>query len=160
MEISEYSENYKDEIFELIIGIQQNEFNLPVTRADQPDLSNIPGIYLQGKGNFWVALDGDKVGGTIALIDIGGEQGVIRKMFVAAEYRGKEKATAQKLLDTLLEWCKSNNINRVYLGTIDIMKAAGRFYEKNGFEKIEKTRLPARFSFMPVDNVFYKLSIR
>jgi hypothetical protein len=36
------------------------------------------------------------------------------------------------------------------------MKAAHRFYEKNGFKQISKQDLPDDFPLMPVDNVFYK----
>ena len=39
--------------------------------ADQPDLLQIPQFYQSGAGNFWVALDGEEVVGTVALLDIG-----------------------------------------------------------------------------------------
>ncbi|HEX6192571.1 MAG TPA: GNAT family N-acetyltransferase, partial [Chitinophagaceae bacterium] len=112
--------------------------------------------YMQDKGNFWLMLDKGQVVGTIALIDIGNAEAVLRKMFVHPAYRGSQMGVAQVLLETLLNWCRANGINTIFLGTIDIMKAAHRFYEKNGFVKMDKVKLPSKFPAMKVDNVFYK----
>jgi N-acetylglutamate synthase-like GNAT family acetyltransferase len=76
------------------------------------------------------------------------------------EYRGKEQGVAQKLLMTLLEWCKVNNIQEVYLGTIATYFAAHRFYEKNGFVEINKDSLPANFPLMAVDTKFYSYRLQ
>src|SRR5688572_3426050 len=156
MEIVEYTDNYKQDIIGLIVGIQHDELGLPITAADQPDLANVRSFYMQDKGNFWLMLDKGQVVGTIALIDIGNSEAVLRKMFVHPAYRGS--GVAQGLLETLLEWCRKNGIKTVFLVTIDIMKAAHRFYEKNGFIKLDKVKLPSQFPVMKVDNVFYKYS--
>jgi GNAT superfamily N-acetyltransferase len=58
-------------------------------------------------------------------------------MFVRKDYRGKELGIAQLLLDNLVAYCRENDINAIYLGTVDL-KAAHRFYEKNGFTRIAK----------------------
>ncbi|MGE5678674.1 MAG: GNAT family N-acetyltransferase, partial [Pseudomonadota bacterium] len=71
IDIRVYTEEYKEDVINLILSIQQGEFGIPITREDQPDLSNIPGFYQPGKGNFWIALWDGQVVGTIALIDIG-----------------------------------------------------------------------------------------
>ena len=83
-----YSEVYHSGVVDVILPIQQTEFNIPITLDGQPDLLDIPGYYRQGKGNFWVALNDSEVIGTIALIDIGNNQGALRKMFVKSAYRG------------------------------------------------------------------------
>jgi N-acetylglutamate synthase-like GNAT family acetyltransferase len=160
MHIKQYEEKFKEDIIELILHIQQKEFGVPVTLQDQPDLQQIPSFYIKEKGNFWVAVDDDdQVIGTLALIDIGNEQGCIRKMFVKQAYRGKEQGVAQALIVNLFNWCKQNNIQELYLGTVEILKASHRFYEKNGFERISPDTLPASFPRMPVDTVFYKCSL-
>ncbi len=150
---------YAQQIVDLIIPIQQIEFGVPITLADQPDLLDIENNYHATGGNFWAALSGDKVVGTIALIAIGNGQGVIRKMFVNKDFRGKEHGIAQKLLDTLVSYCREEGITDLYLGTVDILKAAIRFYERNHFEPIEKQNLPQAFPIMSADNVFYHLEI-
>lgn len=155
IEVHTYSDLYKEEIGHLIVGIQQEEFNIPITLADQPDLNNIRDFYQVGNGNFWVATVNGKVAGTIALLDIGHRQGALRKMFVNGLYRGKEFGLGQLLLNNLFQWARHKGYSKVYLGTTEKFKAAQRFYEKNGFEEISKDLLPMEFPIMKVDVKFY-----
>jgi N-acetylglutamate synthase-like GNAT family acetyltransferase len=156
MEIADYDDRYQAEIIELILSIQTNEYGLSISAEDQPDLSNINEFYLKNSGNFWVALDTNRVVGTIALVNIGQGAVALRKMFVHKDYRGKTLSVAKLLLDTSLSWSKANGINSVFLGTTDQFKAAHRFYEKNGFEVILQQALPDTFPIMAVDTRFYK----
>lgn len=159
MNIKTYTEKYREDVINLILSIQRDEFNIPITREDQPDLGNIPGFYQSGKGNFWIALCDEQVVGTIALIDIGNNQGALRKMFVKPEYRGKIHNTAGLLLAELLSWAKQQGMNEIYLGTTDKFLAAHRFYEKNGFDLIDKAVLPEAFPVMKVDTRFYMIKL-
>lgn len=156
MNIRPFEERDLQQLTELILPIQQVEFGVPITINDQPDLLNIDTFYRNGNGNFWCALSGEKVIGSIALIDIGNHQGVIRKMFVHPDFRGKEKKTAQLLLDELTDWCLRHDFHALFLGTIDKMLAAQKFYGRNGFQEIEKSALPDSFPIMKVDNLFFK----
>ncbi|WP_159474556.1 GNAT family N-acetyltransferase [Dyadobacter sp. 3J3] len=158
-QITQIGNSHAAQVIDLILPIQQLEFGIPITLQNQPDLLDIENYYHATGGNFWGAINDDKVIGTIALIGIGNGQGVIRKMFVNKDFRGKEHGLAQKLLETLIQYCKSENITDLYLGTVDVLQAAMRFYERNNFEKIEKKDLPATFPIMSADNVFYHLEI-
>lgn len=151
-----YKDDYKDQVVELVLSIQQNEFNIPVTLDGQPDLKSPETFYRHGASAFWVALDNDEVIGTIGLLDIGNAQGVIRKMFVKKEHRGRDKAVAQLLLDELEHHCRKNGIRELLLGTINILKAAQSFYVRNGFSPIDKALLPATFPIMSVDDLFFR----
>jgi N-acetylglutamate synthase-like GNAT family acetyltransferase len=142
-------------VVNVILPIQQSEFDIPITLDAQPDLQNIPAFYQQGHGNFWIALDVETVVGTIALLDIGNAQVALRKMFVAAEYRGGEHAIATRLLERSLDWCLDRGVTDVFLGTTAKFLAAHRFYEKNGFTEIPKQALPQSFPVMAVDTKFY-----
>ena len=148
-----------NKIVELILNIQQNEFQVPITINEQQDLLNIPSFYQQGKGNFWVAKSNEMVVGTIALIDCGEDVGTIRKMFVKKEFRGKEFGIAQRLLDILEVSSRENGIKNLYLGTLERLQAAIRFYERNGFTLIEKQNLPSVFPIMTVDTHFFEKRI-
>ena len=154
--IIEYAASYQEDIIALILSIQQDEFHVAITREDQPDLSDIPGFYQQGKGNFWLAVYDDQVIGTIALVDIGNGQGALRKMFVKAAFRGSRYNTGHQLLQQLLIWAKQQDMGVIYSGTTEKFLAAHRFYEKNKFVQIEKRDLPAAFPDMKVDNRFYQ----
>ena len=158
MEIVPFRPEHQDEVLSLILAIQRGEFGIPITAEQQPDLVRIPGFYQVGDGNFWVALSGAEVIGTISLLDIGNGQVALRKMFVRRDFRGRERGTAQRLLDTLLGWCKERSVREIYLGTTPAFLAAHRFYEKNGFREIEKAELPRAFPIMEVDTRFYRRS--
>lgn len=151
--------DYCEQIISLILPIQQIEFNVPVTLEDQPDLLDIETNYHQGGGNFWAAMQGEDLVGTIAMINTGYQASALRKMFVKKEYRGKEYGIAQRLLETYIQFCKDNGITDIYLGTVDLLKAAHRFYEKNGFIRIEMKKLPHYFPRMMADNIFYHLHL-
>jgi N-acetylglutamate synthase-like GNAT family acetyltransferase len=155
-----YQEKHQRGVVDLILPIQQQEFNVPITIQDQPDLQNILSFYVKGNGNFWVAVSQEQVVGTIALVDIGNDQVALRKMFVHQQHRGKQNGVAQMLFDTLSNWCKQRKVTEVFLGTIDSMLAAHRFYTKNGFEELTKMQLPENFPIMRVDNKFFRLKIK
>lgn len=146
-------------VIDLIVHIQQKEFEIPITAADQPDLSTINTFYQTGCGNFWVALDRGRVVGSVALLDIGGQYAALRKMFVKKSHRGRERGTAEKLLGRLVDWARSKDLAAIFLGTTPKFLAAHRFYEKNGFREIEKTGLPGTFPVMKVDTRFYRLDL-
>ncbi len=160
MQITVYRKQDEQEVIDLILPIQQNEFGVPVTIADQPDLLDVENFYFKGHGHFWVIKDGKKLTGTIALIDIGNRQSALRKMFVHKDYRGKEKGIGQQLLSHVTDWCRQKGIDEIYLGTFDRLEAAQRFYLKNGFVALEKQSLPASFPLMQVDNRFFKLQLK
>lgn len=154
--IIEYESKYRNSAIDLIFRILNREFQLPVTLKEQPDLEMVEDFYQRGCGNFWLAVStDDNVIGTIALIDLGNGKAALRKMFVASNYRGKDKQVAQRLLEALIMWSKKKKIPAVYLGTIDVFLAAHRFYEKNNFKEILKSELPINFPLMPLDTKFY-----
>ena len=156
MKILEYTKADEQEVIDLILNIQQNEFQVPVTIADQPDLKDVANFYKKGLGNFWVAKENHTIIGTIALIDIGNQQAALRKMFVKNEWRGKEKQVGQLLLNHVFDYCLQKNIKEIFLGTFDKLIAAQKFYIRNGFQEIKKEQLPELFPIMQVDNRFFK----
>jgi len=160
MQIDLYRKEYEQAVIELILNIQQNEFGVPVTIADQPDLLDVENFYRKGLGNFWIATENKQLTGTIALIDIGNRQSALRKMFVHKDHRGKEKGLGQQLLDHVTGWCRQTGIDEIYLGTFDKLVAAQKFYRKNGFVEVAKSSLPAPFPLMQVDNMFFALHLK
>jgi GNAT superfamily N-acetyltransferase len=159
LKVQSFAPRHQDGVVAVILSIQQLEFGIPITLEAQPDLRNIPGFYQQGDGNFWVAEVEGRVVGTIALLDIGHRQAALRKMFVAAEYRGAEHGIAKRLLETLIEWATRRGLAEIFLGTTAAFLAAHRFYEKNGFTEIPQSALPLAFPIMSVDTKFYSLEL-
>ncbi len=159
IQIVPFTSKHVEGVGALIVGIQRDEFQISITLEDQPDLQDIPAFYQQGAGNFWVAVSGGEVVGTIALLDLGNHQGALRKMFVHRGYRGPEHGVSARLLDTLLEWSRARGVQDIYLGTTEKFLAAHRFYERNGFQQIDVSELPLSFPKMAQDSRFYRRAI-
>lgn len=104
---------------------------------------------------YWVSIDNEKVIGTIGVLVIDNSIGVLKKMMLKKEFRGKEFGVSKKLLEIVIEWCKENSVSTLYLGTMNQFKAAQSFYKKNGFTQISKSELPINFLNNPLDNVFF-----
>ena len=155
VEIVSYSEALRDRIIDFILTIQRDEFGFDIRAEDQPDLLNIANFYQTGSGGFWVALSDGHVVGTIALRDIGNNQGALRKMFVKDTHRGGKTSVAFRLLERLVQSATTARVKDLYLGTTERFVAAHRFYEKNGFNRIAMELLPAAFPRMPLDTRFY-----
>jgi ribosomal protein S18 acetylase RimI-like enzyme len=153
------SNAHRDVAAALILPIQQLEFNVPITLADQPDLLDLEASYFRPGGHFWGAFIGEELAGTIGLLAPAPSFGVIRKMFVKSQFRGKPWSIAQHLLDTLVIHARQSGMQHLYLGTRSQMLAAHRFYERNDFTLIAKADLPAAFPLMAVDDTFYQLSL-
>lgn len=155
MEITTFRPQLKADVIRLIVGIQRDEFEIEITAEQQPDLHDIPAFYQVRKGNFWIAVVDGRVVGTISLLDIGNQQGALRKMFVHPDFRGREAGTAGRLLDTLMNWAREREVREIFLGTTAKFLAAHRFYERNGFSEIAKSALPPAFPIMTVDTKFF-----
>lgn len=159
IQICEYNKSYQQGILQMILEIQQQEYHLPITAQDQPDLANIEVFYQQDNGNFWVAVENGAIVGTIAIKNISHGNAILRKMFVRKEYRGKELGVSHALLMKLIEWARQKKFSKIYLGTTPQFLAAHRFYQRNGFEEIHKDELPVEFPIMDVDKKFYRYSL-
>ncbi|QGY40638.1 GNAT family N-acetyltransferase [Pseudodesulfovibrio cashew] len=143
-------------IAELITTIQIDEFGVATSLEAQPDLFEIPAFYQQGAGEFWLALEGDELVGTIALKDVGDGVCALRKVFVKKAYRGKERGIAAALMETLLDHARGQGVREVYLGTVDVYHAAHRFYEKQGFVEVQREQVPESVPLMAVDVKYYR----
>ncbi len=159
IEIRPFVASDMDDVFAVILPIQREEFGIAITADDQPDLAAIPDSYQSGKGQFWVAVRNGQIVGTIGLKDIGNSQTALRKMFVAADVRGREHGVAARLLAGLVDHAEAQGIKGIFLGTTDKFLAAHRFYEKNGFAEVSKSELPPSFPLMAVDSKFYRRRI-
>jgi N-acetylglutamate synthase-like GNAT family acetyltransferase len=155
IEIVPFSRSHQAGVIDLILAIQQGEFEFGISVEEQPDLLDIPGFYQEGSGGFWVALSDGEVVGTIGLRDIGNKQGALRKMFVKASHRGKEQGVASRLLEELISFATRAGVRDIFLGTTEMFAAAHRFYEKNRFVQVPATALPAAFPRMALDTRFY-----
>ncbi|EPR44546.1 GCN5-related N-acetyltransferase [Desulfovibrio sp. X2] len=173
LRIAEWDAAHCRGVIGLISRIQREEYGLPITPEQQPDLTDVPGFYRQGRGNFWVALEtgaaargpgsADEVVGTIALKDIGGDAAALRKMFVRADRRGRgpdgSPGVARSLLAHALDHARAVGLRSLFLGTTPFFLAAHKFYARNGFREIDPAELPPTFPLMHVDTKFFRMDL-
>jgi len=145
-----YKKTDQAEIDKMINSIA-TEFELPISN---PNKANIPLL-----DKYWVSLHNNEIIGTIGVLKLEGDFSILKKLFVKREYRGKEYRIASLLLNKVFDWCNSQSIDTIYLGTMSQFKAAHKFYEKNGFETISINNIPSSFLTNPIDDVFYKKHI-
>ncbi|MFD2521730.1 GNAT family N-acetyltransferase [Emticicia soli] len=161
IEIKIFEEKYQQQVEDMVLSIQNGEFNLGLTAQRQPDLHNLKAFY-NDKGNWlWTATNkNDEVVGTIGLEKLNDEQAVLRKMFIKKEYRGKTLGLATKLFEILIEEAKKQQFKEILLDTPLVTHAAHRFYERNGFEQISSDLVPDNY-ILPkgIDLKIYRLAL-
>ena len=81
--IMEFTSNYQSKAKKFILGILSEEFQLG--HIKRPDLDAISNFYQTKKSNFWIAVSGRKIIGTIALLDYG-RNGYLKRMYVDKKY--------------------------------------------------------------------------
>jgi GNAT superfamily N-acetyltransferase len=150
----------RDAVPALILTIQNGEYGIPITLADQPDLLDVPGTYFQGKGCFLVADAPDGgLAGTVAIIDAGEGLAVLRKMFVAKPHRGRDKGVSRGLLSAAIDHARAHGFSEVMLGTVAVLEAARAFYAREGFTPVDPDALPPHFPRMAVDTHFFRMEL-
>lgn len=147
------------QIISMIEKIQKNEFALPITEEMNMGILKAENeFYFNNSYNFWYSTnDRGEIIGSIGLKKIDNKNGEIKKFFVHHKYRGK--GVSQKLLNTLTKSASKHHLTHLYLGTVDTLYAAHRFYEKFGFSKMAGKDLPKKFSKSPLDKIFYKIEL-
>ena len=114
------------------------EANHEGTAWSDPNLGNFSLIYNTEGDKYWVAADErGKIVGGVGIGALCCTEGIceLQKMYCLSEARGT--GASHKLMDTALEFARKYYV-KCYLETLENMKAAQKFYEKYGFEKIDK----------------------
>lgn len=151
IEIIPFENSFQEAICNMMNEIQ-DEFEIPFRNPNGKQISDI----VDTENLFWIALNANKVLGTIGLSHIDGNSAFLRHLFVAKEGRG-EHGVAKALLDTALAQAVSLGYKSIYLGTMEQFKAAQKFYVKHHFVCIPKEALPEQMPVSPMDSLFYLL---
>lgn len=157
MEILQYTEEYKQQVIDLILYIQNEESKIGLSLEEQPDLLDVKEYYFRSGGNFLIAVYDNKVIGTLAYMNYGDGNAVLKKFFVKSEWRGKKVGLA--LYEKILAELKAKGYQCVLLDTPSVATQSHRFYEKAGFWRIEKTARPFHYEFPDRNSYLYLLSL-
>lgn len=154
------SRTIRKQIVYMIENIQKKEFSLPITDKINTCITKAEEeFYFNKSYNFWYAVDDiGTIIGSIGLKKIDDNNAELKKFFVHVKYRGK--GVARKLLYSLLKAAIKHRFKYLYLGTVDILDAAQRFYKKYGFSRIKEAELPTDFSKCELDTLFFRAKIK
>ncbi len=155
-EIREYRGGRDAEIAALILSIQNDEAGLDLTIDEQPDLRDVAASYAEG--GFWIAVDGDRIVGTIGLLDLNG-RGVLKKFFVEASYRGRS-GPARAMFESLLNRASDLDLIDIVLDTPAIASRSHSFYMRWGFTPITAAELPLGYQYPDRNSRLFRLQLR
>lgn len=147
----------KSELIDFVLEIQNGEFGLGFKKDEQKDLINTTEFYKGG--GFWIAEKENKIVGCIGLQKLNPKIGVLRKMFVQQNLRGKELNIAQNLFEKLKQEATNLEFDKILLDTPAIAEASHRFYQRNGFIEIGKDKIPKEYSFPDRNSKIFELKL-
>jgi RimJ/RimL family protein N-acetyltransferase len=145
----------------LVLGIQNDEYQLNLSISDQKDLTNIDAYYGARGGAFLVAeSSAGEIVGTIGLMRLREDLGVMKKFFVAPSYRGKERGVAMALYERFIASAKIKGLTQIVLDTPSAAVRSHAFYRSAGFVQIDRAELPMSYDFPERDTLFFRLHLR
>lgn len=117
---------------------QQYGFNHEFEAYVAEGLAEFGRDYQEGKSRLWIAQTGDKVVGSIAIMERPHQEAQLRWFLVHPDYQGKK--LGKRLLDQSIKFCQDVGYKRLFLWTLAHLKAAKSIYEKNGFKLVEQKK--------------------
>ncbi len=102
-----------------------------------------------------MAVENDEVVGTIAFMDYGDYNAVLKRFFVRRDYRGTELRLYRELLKRL----KRAGVRHILLDTPSVAHRAHHFYEAAGFRRISVDEAPFAYEFPDRDCFLYLLEL-
>lgn len=161
MQIIPYQNNPKNQaqLVDLINYCQNIEAKLDIKMAEQDDVFQIPTYYQKNGGNFWIALDGNQIVGSIAFLPLDNKTAVLKKFFTYPKYRGQPHHLGAQLYQTLLTHAKLKSFQRIVLDTPEKENRSHYFYEKQGFQQVAPKNFHADYPYPDRDSRLYVLTI-
>jgi putative acetyltransferase len=126
----------------LVFDILRSYGLSPDPQTTDADLFDLKQHYFDRGGHFAVLTDADRIIGTVGLFNLGKGTVELRKMYLAAEYRGR--GLGKRLLEHALSTARALGFRRVTLETASVLQEAISLYEKSGFKPFTPDHLSSR----------------
>lgn len=161
MKITTYKTDPKNtaEIVDLVNFCQNIEAGLGLTMAEQYDLFEIEDHYQKVGGEFWTAIDNDKIVGTISLLPLNDTTAVLKKFFTYPDYRGQPEYLGKKLYAKFIDFAKQHNFKTIVLDSPGSQHRAHHFYENQGFTEVSESDLTVSWSYPHSNSKFFQLNL-
>ena len=123
----------------LVTGIMETEFHDAASAYPTDDIDQIDRTY-GGLGEaFFVAVNGEKIVGSVAIKKEDDRIALLRRLFVDPAYRKKQLGV--KLIDRALQFCDEVGYREVIFKTTSKMEGANRLCQRCGFVQRAKIQL-------------------
>ncbi|NLJ93755.1 MAG: GNAT family N-acetyltransferase [Aeromonadales bacterium] len=156
--IRPFKEQDQPAVIELVLYTQNVEAKVGLSLGDQPDLGAINASYHDKGGAFWVAEnDAGAIIGCIGLMQLSKEVGVLKKFFIAREYRGSSSKVSSALFSALTDYALSQCLTTLILDTPSVAQRSHTFYKRAGFKQISKSDLPVPYHYPDRDSLLFML---
>jgi N-acetylglutamate synthase-like GNAT family acetyltransferase len=146
-------------VIDLVLRIQNDEYAVGLSLADQPDLVGLTDSYARGGGAFWVAEVDGAVVGCIGLMALDARVGVLKKFFVEAGHRGAAAGVAAGLYEALIRRAMALGLRTLILDTPSVATRSHTFYRKAGFRQIDKSELPVPYAYPDRNSLLFRLDL-
>ena len=94
--------------------------------------------YQAGRDGIWLAVEGNRVQGSIAIDGSHAEEeGAHLRWFIASE-ETRGTGIGSRLMEHAMEHCVAQGFRRVYLHTFEGLEAARHLYERHGFRLVHQ----------------------
>lgn len=107
-------------------------------------------------GAVWLAQDGDRLAGMMAMVEPEPARAQLRYLLVVPEARGSGLGT--RLIQAGLAWARERGAHTAFLWTVAGLQDAARLYRRFGF-RLAETRPPAMPWGPAVEEQRYELSL-
>ncbi|NQX64213.1 hypothetical protein [Paenibacillus qinlingensis] len=149
-------DHYSEEVVELILSFQHNEFTVNRMNDEVPDNLDYQTRNVYDGRNLWVTLKVKKRGNTVEQLNTH-DIFHVKKLFIYIENQGIELSFKQEVFDVILEYAWQQGATTIYLDTPSIAKKSLHFFEKNGLIAITKHDLPIRYDYPDRNSLFHRL---
>jgi O-acetylserine/cysteine efflux transporter len=111
-----------------------------VPEVEVPDLFRFDQHYAAPHGAFFVVCEDNVVVGSVGVERLNDGSAELHRLYLDAGLRGR--GTGRALVETVLEWCRTQKIRRVILWSDTRFDQAHRLYERMGFQRTGERVLP------------------
>ncbi len=145
MNIRRFEAKDSQKVKDLILSILTGEYPFDKKAYSDSDLNNISETYSGSRNSFFVLDSEGAVVGTIGVKEDSQDSALIRRFFIAGDFRGK--GYGKQLMSEALKFCRSMNYKHAIFRGTNRMVQAIELCKKTGFVECERVDMAGFFIY-------------